>query len=79
MGPHKKMGIYVGYHSSSIIKYMEPTIGDLFMAWYANCIFNEDHFLALGEESQNNSECQEINWDDKFVISSDPRTLETKL
>jgi hypothetical protein len=32
MGPHRKMGIYVGYHSPSIIKYMEPMAGDLFTA-----------------------------------------------
>jgi hypothetical protein len=31
MGPHK-LGIYVGYDSPSIIKYLEPKIGDLFMA-----------------------------------------------
>jgi hypothetical protein len=33
MGPHRKLEIYVGYKSPSIIKYLEPTIGDLFMAW----------------------------------------------
>jgi hypothetical protein len=42
------MGIYVGYHSSSIIKYLEPMTEDLFMALYVDCIFNEDHFMALG-------------------------------
>jgi hypothetical protein len=57
MGPHRKMGIYVGYHYSSIIKYLEPITGNLFTTRYADCIFNEDHFLALGGEFQNNSEC----------------------
>jgi hypothetical protein len=52
---------------------------NLFTARYADCIFNEDHFPALGGEFQNNSECQKINWDDKFIISSDPRTQETEL
>jgi hypothetical protein len=51
--------------------------GDLFTARYADCIFNEDHFLILGGEFYNNSECAEINWDDKFIISSDPSTQET--
>jgi hypothetical protein len=32
MGPHRKLGIYVGYKSPWIIKYLEPTTGDLFMA-----------------------------------------------
>jgi hypothetical protein len=74
VGPHRKMGIYVGYHSASIIKYLEPMTWDLFTSRYTDCIFNEDHFLALGGEFLNNSECQEINWDDKSMISSDPRT-----
>jgi hypothetical protein len=79
MGPHRKMGIYVGYHSPSIIKYMKPMTEDLFTVWYANCIFNDDHFPALGGEFQYNSECQEINWDDKCIISSDLCTQETEL
>jgi hypothetical protein len=48
MGPHMKMGIYVRYHFSYIIKYLEPMTGDLFAVRYADCIFNDDHFLALG-------------------------------
>jgi hypothetical protein len=27
---------------------MEAITGDLFTTRYADCIFNEDHFLALG-------------------------------
>jgi hypothetical protein len=79
MGPHRKLGIYMRYHSLSIIKYLEPLIGDLFTARYADCIFNEYHFLALGGDYKYHSECQEINWDDKYIISSDPCTKETKL
>jgi hypothetical protein len=44
------MGIYVGYHFPFIIKYMECMTEDLFTAQYANFIFNEDHFPALGGE-----------------------------
>jgi hypothetical protein len=61
MCPHRKMSIYVGYHSPSIIKYLEPITVDLFTTWYADCTFNEDHFPTLWGEFQNNSECQEIN------------------
>jgi hypothetical protein len=49
VGHHRKMGIYVRYHFSSIIKYLEAVTGDLFKAWYADCIFNKDHFPALWE------------------------------
>jgi hypothetical protein len=48
MCPHRKMGIYVGYHSPFIIKYLEPMTRDLFTVWY--CIFNDDHFSILGGE-----------------------------
>jgi hypothetical protein len=49
MGSHRKISIYLGYHSPSIIKYLDLMTGDLFTARYADCIFNENHFLALGE------------------------------
>jgi hypothetical protein len=74
MGSHRKLGIYVGYHSPSIIKYLEPLI-----ARYTDYTFNEDHFMALGGEYKYHSECQKINWDDKFILSSSPRTKETEL
>jgi hypothetical protein len=31
---------------------MEPQIGDLFTAQFANCIFNEDYFLGLGGDNK---------------------------
>jgi hypothetical protein len=46
--PSQKLGIYIGFQCLSIIKYLEPLIDDLFIAEFADCIFNEDHFLALG-------------------------------
>jgi hypothetical protein len=58
MCPHRKMGIYVRYNSSSIIKYLEPMTGDLFMTWYADCKFSEGYFLALGREFKYNTEYQ---------------------
>jgi hypothetical protein len=47
MGPHRKLRIYVGFQSPSIIKYLERLTGDLFTAHFADCVFNEDHFPAL--------------------------------
>ena len=61
MGPQRKLGIYVGYQFSSIIKYLEPLVGDLFTARYAECIFNEDHFPPLEGDFKYQNECQEIN------------------
>jgi hypothetical protein len=45
------------YHSPLIIKYLEPLTGDLFTARYADCIFNVDHFSALGGDYKYHSEC----------------------
>jgi hypothetical protein len=78
MGPHRKMGIYVWYNSPSIIKYLEPLTGDLFTARYADCIFDEDNFPALGGE-KNHKECREIDWNVKGIQSLDPRTNESEL
>jgi hypothetical protein len=58
---------------------LEPLTSDLFTARFADYIFNEDHFLALGEDNKFNNDGWEINWDDKSILSSDPRTKETKL
>ena len=79
MGPHRKLGIYVGYQSPSIIKYLEPLTGDLFTARYADCIFNEDHFPALGGDYKYQNQCPEINWDAQDISTHDPRTQESEL
>ena len=39
MGPQRMMGIYVGYDSPSIIRYLEPLTGDLFTARFTDCHF----------------------------------------
>jgi hypothetical protein len=79
MGPHRKLGIYVGFQSPSIIKFLEPLTGDLLTARHADCIFNEDHFPALGGDYKYHTECQEINWDAQHISKEDPRTKESEL
>ena len=78
MAPHRKLDIYVGYQSLSIIKYLEPLTGDLFTARYADCIFNEDHFPALRKNLKYQNECQKINWNVQGIPAFDPHTLETE-
>jgi hypothetical protein len=79
MGPHMRMRIYVGFQSPFNLKYLEPLTGDLLTVWFADCIFNEDHFLALGGDKKFINDGREIDWDDKSFLSSDPRTKETEL
>jgi hypothetical protein len=76
--PQQKNGDLCGYQSPSIIKYLGPLTGDLFTAQFADCIFNEEHFLTLGRDNKYQKECQEIDWDAES-ISSNPRTNESEL
>jgi len=48
------------------------------MAWYADCVFDEDHFLALGGD-RHLEECWEIEWNTSGIQSLDPRTSESEL
>ena len=72
MGPQRRMGIYVGFDSPTIIKYLEPTTGDLFKARYADCHFDESEYPTLGGE--NNKLGKEIVWNQTSLSWQDPRT-----
>jgi hypothetical protein len=37
MGPQRRLGMYIGFHSPSTIKYLEPLTGDIFTARFADC------------------------------------------
>ena len=50
MGPQRRLGIYVGYESPSIVRYLEPQTGDVFTARFADCHFDEENFPVLGGE-----------------------------
>ena len=52
MGPQRRIGIYVGFDSLSIIKYLEPMTRDVFRARFANCHFNETVFPQLRGKSR---------------------------
>ena len=52
MGSQRRLGIYVGYESSSIIKYLEPLTRDLFTVRFADCHFDESIFSTLGGENK---------------------------
>jgi hypothetical protein len=65
----------VGFQSPSILKYLEPLTSDLFTTCCVDCIFNEDHFSTLGGDNKFIDDGHGIVWDDKTIISSDPRTM----
>ena len=74
MGPQRRMGIYVGFDSPTILKYLEPTTGDLFKARYADCHFNESELPTLGGDSS--KMVKEISWNQTSISWQDPRTQE---
>jgi hypothetical protein len=53
MRPQRRLGIYISFHSPSIIKYLEPLTGDVFTARFADCQFDETIFSILGEKKKN--------------------------
>ena len=41
MGYQRKLEIYIEFESPYIVEYLEPLIGDLFMANFVGCDFDE--------------------------------------
>ena len=79
MGPLRKSGIYVGYETVSIIRYLDPMTGDCHTARFADCIFDEDLFPTLGGENQPlDAKSREITWQATGIHAHDPRTAETE-
>ena len=72
MGPQRRLGIYVGFDSPSIISYLEPLTGDLFTARFADCRFDETNFLQLGGEKKKLK--SEIAWKVSSLSHFDPRS-----
>ena len=79
MGPQRRLGIYVGYDSPSIIRYLEPLIGDVFTARFADCHFNENLFPPLGGEKSVPEERREITWNASVMFHFDPCTNQNEL
>jgi hypothetical protein len=76
MGPQRRLSIYVGYESPTIIRYLEPLTSDLFTARFADCHFDETVFPSLGGDRKNEfpRERQELSWNVPTLSHFDPRT-----
>ena len=79
MGPQRKLGIYVGFDSPSIIRYLEPLTGDVFIARFTDFYFNESVFPSLGREKSILEEQREISWKAYTMTHLDPRTSQCEL
>ena len=79
MGPQRRLRIYVGFDSPSIIRYLEPLTCNVFTARFADCHFNESVFLSLGGEKSIPKEQREISWKTSTMTHLDPRTNQCEL
>ncbi|XP_062014900.1 uncharacterized protein LOC133731550 [Rosa rugosa] len=78
LGPQRRMGIYVGYESPSIIRFLEPLTGDLFTARFADCHFDETVFPPLGGDKNVTvpDERRELTWNVPTMSHLNPRTAQ---
>ena len=69
----------MGYDSPSIIRYLEPSIGDAFTTGFVDCHFNRNLFPPLGEENSVPEERREITWNAFVMFHFDPCTNQSEL
>ena len=79
MGPQRRLEIYVGFDSPSIKIYLEPLTGDVFIARFAHCLFNESVFPPLGGEKSVPKERREITWNASTMSHFAHRTNQCEL
>ena len=76
MGPQRRSGIYIGFDSPSIIKYLEPLTRDVFRARFEGCHFDEANFPSLGGDKLPKEERREIIWNASSMSHLDPCTTQ---
>jgi len=79
MGPQRRLGIYIGFDSPSIIRYLEPLTDDIFKARFEYCHFDENIFPSLGKEKSLPEARQEITWKNSTLSHFDPCTNQCEL
>ena len=78
MGPQRRLEIYVGFESRSIIKYLEPLTKNIFTARFTNCQFDESIFPELRGEKQLKRKV-EFSWNASSLSHYDPRTNQSEV
>lgn len=71
--PKRQLGIYIGFESPSILRYLDPITGDSFVAHISMCKFNENLFPRLSTEEQTAQECGfKFDQPDTVTLHKDP-------
>ena len=79
MDPQRRLGIYIGFDSPSIIRYLKPLTGDVFKAHFKDCHFNETIFPPLRGEKSLPEARREITWNVSTLSHLNPRTNQCEL
>ena len=81
MGPQRRLGIYVGYESTEIVRYLELSTGDLFTARFADCHFDGTIFPSLGGDRNSlvPQKQHELSWSVPTLSHFDLRTTQCDL
>jgi hypothetical protein len=72
MGSQRRLEIYVGFHSPSIIKYLEPLTRNVFTTRFADYQFDETIFPILGGEKEKMK--KQVTWNVSSISYLDPRS-----
>ena len=79
MGTQRRLGIYVGFDSPFIIRYLEPLTRDVFTTHFVDCHFNESAFPPLGGEKLVPKQRREITLNASTMSHFDPCTNQYEL
>ena len=74
IGPQRIFGIYVGFDSPTIVRYLKPSTGDVFKAYFDDCHFDETIFPILKGENSLPEARREITWNALTLSYLDPCT-----
>jgi hypothetical protein len=79
MRHQRRLVIYIGFDSPSIIRYLEHLTGDIFKSRFEDCQFDENIFPSLGKEKSLPEARHEITWNNSTLSHFDPHTNQCEI
>ena len=74
MDLQRRIRIYIGFDSPSIIRNFKPLTGNVFKARFEDCHFDENIYPSLGKANSMPEAREEITWNNPKLSHFDPRT-----
>ncbi|CAB4263719.1 unnamed protein product [Prunus armeniaca] len=78
MGPQRRLGIYIGFDSPTIIRYLEPMTRDTFTTRFVDCHYDETFFPPLGGEKTVPEERRDLGRNISIMSHLDPHTTQSE-